>query len=61
MVGTLLAFLYVWTRRPFLPCVGFTCKNFDDELAIAYVREAWATDDITSLAFQVPRPYRSVG
>ena len=43
--------LYVWTRRRFLACVLFTCKAFDDELAIAYVRDTWATDDITSLAF----------
>jgi hypothetical protein len=43
--------LYVWTRRRFLACVLFTCKEFDDELAVAYVRDTWATDDITSLAF----------
>jgi hypothetical protein len=34
-----------------LACVLFICKEFQDELAVAYVRDTRVTDDITSLSF----------
>lgn len=43
--------LYIWTGRRFLACVLFTCKAFDNGLAISYVQDSWGTDDITSQAF----------
>jgi hypothetical protein len=43
--------LYVWTQRRFLACVLFTCKAFDNELAVSYLKDSWGTKDIAFQAF----------
>lgn len=43
--------LYVWSKRKFFASLLFTCKEFDDDDAIAYTRDFFQAVDIAYLGF----------
>jgi S-adenosylmethionine/arginine decarboxylase-like enzyme len=43
--------LYVWTTAKFYACVLFTCREFDAQRAVAFVKESFASSRIVSESF----------
>ncbi len=43
--------LYVWTNAKFFACVLFTCKRFDTDEAVSFVREFFQSKRIVSESF----------
>lgn len=43
--------LYVWTQAKFLSLIIYTCKGFDDELAIAETKRIFNITEIESKSF----------
>jgi hypothetical protein len=43
--------LYVWTKPKFLAVVAFTCKKFDEEMAVAVTRDFFAMKRVESTSF----------
>ena len=43
--------LYVWSSEKFLSCIIYTCKDFDEKLALEFSKEFFKIDEIETMLF----------
>lgn len=43
--------LYVWSSKKFLSCVIYTCKDFDEKIALEQTKSFFGIQEIESLLF----------
>ena len=43
--------VYVWSNAKFLSLIIYTCKSFDENIALEFTKQFWQIDEVTSQSF----------